>query len=57
MIAWDTSSAEAVGHAGAELVEAAWRLFCKVFHSKITRPVRGEYQCLECGRVWPSAWR
>lgn len=29
---------------------------CRHFHQKISRPVRDEYVCLECGRRHPVLW-
>lgn len=34
-----------------------WRIWiCRNFHTKISRPLRNEYACLECGRRHPVLW-
>ena len=33
---------------------AIW--WCRTFHTKIMRPVRGHYRCAECLHEWPVNW-
>jgi hypothetical protein len=38
------------------MFEAILRWWCREFHTKVLRPVRGKYICAECLREWPVAW-
>lgn len=32
------------------------RCWCRMFHKKVFRPVRGKYLCAACFCEWPVAW-
>lgn len=38
------------------MIEFAGKWWCKTFHQKVMRPVRGHYRCGECLREWPVNW-
>lgn len=38
------------------MIELASRWWCRRFHRKVMRPVRGHYRCAECFREWPVHW-
>lgn len=38
------------------MVELATKWWCRTFHEKLMRPVRGHYRCAECLREWPVSW-
>lgn len=38
------------------MIELASRWWCRTFHRKVMRPVRGHYRCAECFREWPVHW-
>lgn len=35
-------------------MRAPWT--CRLFHSRITRPVKGQYECLECLKKYDVDW-
>jgi hypothetical protein len=45
--------AEAVPAAKLPLAERLARLWCRLMHRSITRPVHGQYRCLVCLRQYP----
>ena len=38
------------------MLEFVAKWWCRAFHQKVMRPVRGQYRCAECLREWPVAW-
>lgn len=38
------------------MIERIQQFICRNFHSRISRPFRNEYVCLECGRRHPVLW-
>lgn len=40
----------------SQILEKVSRWFCREFHHEITRPVRGRYYCIKCGKEYKSPW-
>ena len=38
------------------LFQALGRLYCRVFHDAISRPVEGKYRCWKCLREFELKW-
>ncbi len=38
------------------MIELAFRWWCRHFHSRVLRPVCGQYRCEVCLRSWPVVW-
>ncbi len=38
------------------MIELTAKWWCRTFHTKTMRPVRGHYQCAECLHEWPVNW-
>jgi hypothetical protein len=38
------------------MIELTAKWWCRTFHTKTMRPVRGYYRCAECLHVWPVNW-
>ena len=41
---------------GPGLLKALGRLYCRVFHDAISRPVEGKYRCWKCLREFELKW-
>jgi hypothetical protein len=38
------------------MIELTAKWWCRTFHTKTMRPVRGYYRCAECLHEWPVNW-